>query len=58
MQVVLDHPMEYNRIVPMAMFNTTEFKLYALGPIEEREAVLLGNQDTLLTAEKTIEYFI
>lgn len=57
-QVVLDHPMEYNRIVPMAMFNTTEFKLYALGPIEEREAVLLGNQDTLLTAEKTIEYFI
>lgn len=57
-QVVLDHPFEYNRIVPVEMFNRTEFALYSLGPISEREAVLLGNNKTLLTAEKTIEYFI
>ena len=58
MQVVLDQPYAYNRIVPADMFNTQELSLYALGPVEEREAVLLGNQNTLLTAEKTIEYFI
>lgn len=57
-QVVMDHPFEYNRIVPVELFNTTELKLYAFGPVEEREAVLLGNKNTLLTAEKTIEYFI
>ncbi len=57
-QVVLDHPCEYNRIVPVSMFNTTALTLYAFGPVEEREAVLLGNNNTLLTAEKTIEYFI
>ncbi len=57
-QVVLDKPFEYNRIVPVERFNTEEFTLYALGPVEEREAVLLGNNNTLLTAEKTIEYFI
>lgn len=57
-QVVLHQPFAYNRIVPADMFNTTELSLYALGPVEEREAVLLGNQNTLLTAEKTIEYFI
>ena len=50
--------MEYNRIVPVELFNTTELKLYAFGPVEEREAVLLGNKNTLLTAEKTIESFI
>lgn len=57
-QVVLDQPYAYNRIIPADMFNTQELSLYALGPVEEREAVLLGNQNTLLTAEKTIEYFI
>ena len=57
-QVVLNQPFAYNRIVPIDMFNTTSLSLYALGPVEEREAVLLGNQNTLLTAEKTIEYFI
>ncbi len=57
-KVVTDKPFAYNRIVPEAMFNTTELKLYALGPYSEREAVLLGNKETLLTAEKTIEYFI
>ena len=39
-------------------FTTEEFSLYGLGPVDLREAVLLGNENTLLTAEKTIEYFI
>lgn len=57
-QVVLDKPFAYNRIVPVEMFNTEELSLYGLGPVDQREAVLLGNENTLLTAEKTIEYFI
>ena len=52
------HPKAYNRIVPFAYFNREEQGLYALGPAEEREAVLFFNQNTKLTAEKTIEYFI
>lgn len=55
---VLDKPFAYNRIVPVEMFNTEKFSLYGLGPVDQREAVLLGNENTLLTAEKTIEYFI
>ena len=57
-QVVLDKPFAYNRIVPVEMFNTEKFSLYGLGSVDQREAVLLGNENTLLTAEKTIEYFI
>ena len=33
-------------------------EIYALGPLEQREAVLVFNTETMLTAEKTIEYFI
>lgn len=57
-QVVLDKPYTYNRIVPEYYFNRETTELYALGPYENREAVLLFNEDTKLTEEKTIEYFI
>lgn len=53
-----DHPFEYNRIVPMKYFNHEENTTYALGPEEEREAVLIFNKETELIPEKTIEYFI
>ncbi|MDO5345832.1 MAG: peptidase C39 [Lachnospiraceae bacterium] len=56
--IVMDHPMEYNRIVPEGFFNREETELYALGPKEGREAVLLANQEKIMTEEKTIEYFI
>ncbi len=56
--VTLDHPKEYNRIVPYGRFNRETKELYALGPMAEREAVLLFNEETKLTAERTIEYFI
>lgn len=56
--VVEDHPFRYNRIVPEARFNRETRELYALGPVKDREAVILYNEDTKLTEERTIEYFI
>lgn len=56
--VTLDHPFTYNRIVPMSYFNQESHDLYAMGESAFREAVLLFNERTKLTAEKTIEYFI
>ena len=57
-KIIMDHPMEYNRLIPESMFNCEEESLYAFGPVEGREAVLLTNKQTVLTEEKTIEYFI
>lgn len=56
--IIMDHPMEYNRVVPEHFLNREELELYALGPGNSREAVLLANKETMLTAERTIEYFI
>ena len=56
--VTLEHPRQYNRTVPFSYFNRETEELYALGNIEGREAVLLFNQNTKLTEDKTIEYFI
>ena len=57
-QVILDAPVSHNRIVPEKLFNRETLELYSLGPKEGREAVLLTNKNTVLTTEKTIEYFI
>lgn len=57
-RMVDDHPYAYNRVVPARCFNRETKDIYALGPYEGREAVLLFNERTKLTAEKTIEYFI
>lgn len=56
--VTHDHPFSYNRVVPFSYFNRESQELYALGDIEGREAVLMFNEHTKLTADKTIEYFI
>ena len=48
----------YNRIVPCACFDSEKNRPYALGNEKEREAVLIFNRRTKLTAERTIEYFI
>lgn len=56
--VTEDEPLSYNRIVPEAYFNKETDAIYALGPYCDREAVLLFNEDTWLTPDKTIEYFI
>lgn len=47
-----------SRLIMERMFNCEEESLYAFGSVEEREAVLLTNKQTVLTEEKTIEYFI
>ena len=56
--VTLNQPKKYNRIVPFKYFNRESEELYSLGIIDEREAVLLFNDNNKLTAENTIEYFI
>lgn len=53
-----EYPFAYNRVVPEYYFNRESTELYALGPCEGREAVLLFNEKTKLTPERTIEYFI
>lgn len=53
-----DHPFTFNRRVPEACFNKEELTPYALGPVEDREAVILFNERTKKTAADTIEYFI
>lgn len=58
-QLLESEPFSRNRIVTADRLNAEEKQgVYALGPMEGREAILLFNQDTRLTAEKTIEYFI
>ena len=53
------HPREYNRIVPFQYFNQENKEIiYALGPVEEREAVLIFNEKTKTVPEEVIEYFI
>ena len=58
LQMVADHPAEYNRIVPIRYLEKDVRDVYALGPVEGREAVLLFNEQTVLTADKTVEYII
>ncbi len=57
-RIVADRPYAYNRIVPVSMLEREDDALYALGRIDEREAVLIFNEETKLTPEKSIEYFI
>ena len=54
----LGHPMAYNRIVPFDNFNQETSTAYALGYEAEREAVLIFDERTRLTEERSIEYFI
>lgn len=56
--LVDDQPFSHNRIVDWENFNSQSTELYALGPVEEREAVIIFNDRTKKTAERTIEYFI
>ncbi len=51
-------PCRYNRLVPARCFDQEALALYAFGPVETREAVLLFNETTKLTEEDTVEYVI
>lgn len=57
-QMVWEHPDAYNRLVPIRYLEREAREVYAMGPMEGQEAVLLFNEETKLTAEKTVEYFI
>ncbi len=57
-KIVSDSPGEYNRIVPARYFDRETLEIYAFGPKEGREAVLLFNEETKLTQDKTVEYVI
>lgn len=57
-ELINDHPFSFNRRVPLKYLNQKAQALYSLGPIEDREAILLFNSRTKLTPEATIEYFI
>lgn len=56
--ITSEHPFTHNRIVPFSYFNQSTHEIYALGEPDFRETVLLFNEKTKLTDEKTIEYFI
>ena len=53
-----NQPFSYNRIVEESCFNRESKELFALGPVEDREAVIVFNEKTKKTPENTIEYFI
>ncbi len=57
-QIVLNREFQYNRIVPQEYFNRETDEIYALGPVEEREAVILYNKSKMQNFAETIEYFI
>ena len=57
-QMITDHPAAYNRIVPTRYFERETREVYSMGPVDGREAVLLFNEHTKLTEEKTVEYMI
>ena len=56
--VTCAHPHSYNRIVPFDCFNRETREIYALGAVENREAVVLFDVRTRRTVDATIEYFI
>lgn len=57
-ELIKNAPMKMNRKVPFSYFNKENKEIYALGPKEAREAVILTNKTTQRTPENTIEYFI
>lgn len=58
-QLVDDKPGAYNRIIPMQNFNEESEKLYALGPRNVREAVIVYNTNIKIDVlDEQVEYYI
>ncbi len=55
---IKDQPKLCNRLVDWEVFNREGLEMYNLGPVENREAVIIFNEKTKITPEKSIEYFI
>ena len=56
--IVDDHPLAYNRVVPLDCFESTGLHPYSFGPYEQREAVLLFNSRTVKPEDQAVEYII
>lgn len=56
--VIENEPKKRNRRVDIRLIDSSGRGLYALGEIDKREAMLLFNENTRKTPEKTIEYMI
>lgn len=50
-QIVLDKPFTYNRLVPQSFLNSCELTTYAMGCLEKREAILLTRESCGLAAD-------
>ncbi len=57
-EMVADAPTRMNRKVAYGILNSETKGVYTLGPKESREAVILFNESTRRTPNRTIEYFI
>ena len=57
-ELISDQQAHRNRRVAFEIMNREEKGPYALGPTDMREAVILFNNKTRRTPEKTIEYFL
>ncbi len=55
---ITDQPKRANRLVSIERLSRLSKGYYEMGPYEIREAVIVFNQETKLTPENTIEYFI
>lgn len=55
---ITDQPKRANRLVSMQRLNRTTEGYYEMGPVDLREAMIIFNQETRLTPEATIDYFI
>lgn len=48
----------YNRVIPSCLLTRETVSPYAFGPVENREAVLLFNKNSVLTEDRAVEYII
>lgn len=55
---ITDRPKYANRKISVCRLNRLTEGFYEMGPYDIREAVIMFNQDTRLSPEKTIDYFI
>lgn len=55
---ITGQPKRANRMVSMQRLNRETTGFYEMGPYDIREAVIVFNQDTRLSPERTIDYFI
>jgi hypothetical protein len=55
---ITDQPKRANRLVSMERLNRTTEGFYEMGPLDIREALIVFNQETRLTPDATIDYFI